>query len=400
MNKNNPETLPKILTLSSLYPNLAQPQHGIFVEHRLRKLLASRQIRARVLAPVPWFPFNSKRFGRYAQFSSIPHDEMRHGIEIVHPRFLTLPKIGMSVAPWLMARSIEHEITTILESGYHFDIIDAHYFYPDGVAAAILARKLHIPLVITARGTDINLIPKYKLARKAILWAANQAAAIIAVSRALKERMTELGVDESKISVLRNGVDLEFFRPINQMTARRNVGTWRGRWLLSVGELIERKGHHLIIEALSSLKETHLAIIGDGPMHAELRALAKRLGVANRVRFLGAVSQDKLRNYYNAADALVLASSREGMANVLLEAIACGLPVVATPVWGTPEVIASPDAGLLTSDRSSDSVLTGITKLFDNYPDRERTRNYAERFSWEETTNGLIKMFRSIRNNH
>jgi glycosyltransferase involved in cell wall biosynthesis len=273
-----------------------------------------------------------------------------------------------------MAKSIERSVRAVAEGEFPIDLIDAHYFYPDGVAAAILARKLKLPLVITARGTDINLIPKYAIPRKMIAWAADQAEAIIGVSRALKERMIELGIDKSKISALRNGVDLHVFQPINQDTARQKVGFLQGRWLVSVGHLIERKGHHLIIEALRQLPDVNLAIIGDGPMRNELRALAVRLGVDDRVRILGAVNQLELPNYYSAADALVLASSREGMANVLLEAIACGLPVVATPIWGTPEVIASADAGLLTEDRSSSSLASSIKELFSNYPDRAKTR--------------------------
>jgi len=397
MNESDPDSVPLILTLSSLYPNEQQPQHGIFVEQRLRQLLASGRTGARVLAPVPWFPLTSKCFGDYARYASIPLDEERHRIKIVHPRFLTLPKIGMHVAPWLMAKSIERKLQEILEGQIRYDLIDAHYFYPDGIAAAILAKKFKIPLVITARGTDINLIPKYKLPRKMILWAADQAAAIVAVSRALKERMIELGVEEDKITVLRNGVDLKIFKPIDQKTARLNLGAWRGRWLLSVGHLIERKGHHLIIEALCSLPDTNLAVVGDGPMYAELHTLAARLGVSDRVRILGAVNQSELPNYYSAADALVLASSREGMANVLLEAIACGLPVVATPIWGTPEVIAVPEAGVLTQGRSSRALVNGINDLFGHYPDRRNTRKYAEGFSWTNTTNGLIEIFRSVR---
>lgn len=397
MSKNSADFVARILTLSSLYPNVQQPQHGIFVEQRLRQLLSSGQIHAQVLAPVPWFPFTSERFGIYARYPLIPGEEERHGINISHPRFLTLPKIGMSIAPALMARSIAGSVRELTRSGLSIDLIDAHYFYPDGVASAILAKKLKIPLVITARGTDINLIPKYAIPRKMILWAADQAAAIVGVSQALKDRMVQLGVDENKITVLRNGVDLDFFRPIDQHTARQKVGSWQGRWLLSVGHLIERKGHYLIIEALCQLPDTNLAIIGEGPMRAELQSLAFRLGVENRVHFLGAVDQIELPDYYSAADALVLASSREGMANVLLEAIGCGLPVVATPIWGTPEVIATPAAGVLTEDRSANGLVNGINRLFSAYPDRHDTRRYAEGFSWDKTTDGLIELFRSVR---
>lgn len=386
----------RVLTFSSLYPNAQQPQHGIFVEQRLRHLVASNEVSTRVVAPVPWMPSTLERFGHYPDYSLVPNAEERHDIPVSHPRFIVLPKIGMTVAPWLMARSLRRPVSEIYDHEFKFDLIDAHYFYPDGVAAAMLARRFSVPLVITARGTDINLIPEYQLPRKMIMWAANQAAAIVAVSRALKDRMVELGIDENKVTVLRNGVDLALFAPVDQEIAREKVGGWTGKWLLSVGHLIERKGHHLTIEALASLPGLNLAIVGEGPLGADLRALAKSLGVADRVHFIGAVVQDDLRYYYSASDIFVLASSREGMANVLLESLACGLPVVATPIWGTPEVVAVAAAGTLTQDMSAGALSDGINALLQDYPDRRETRQYAERFSWDNTTQGQVEIFRQI----
>lgn len=388
--------LPRVLTFSSLYPNVEQPQHGIFVEQRLRHLVASKQLITRVVAPVPWYPPALERAGHYPGYSSIPKAEKRHDISIAHPRYVVLPKIGMTVAPWLMAASLRRPVGEIFEREFKFDLIDAHYFYPDGVAAAWLARRIGVPLVITARGTDINLIPEYYLPKKMILWAAKEATAIIAVSRALRDRMVELGIDKDKITVLRNGVDLSLFSPVEQNIAREKVGGWTGKWLLSVGHLIERKGHHLTIEAMVSLPDLNLAIAGDGPQLAELGKLAKTLGVADRVHFIGAVSQNDLRYYYSAADVFVLASSREGMANVLLESLACGLPVVATPIWGTPEVVALPAAGALTRDRSASALSDAVNALLQNYPDRSQTRRFAEEFSWDNTTQGQIEIFRRI----
>lgn len=353
---------------------------------------------AQVVAPVPWFPFKSSLFRNYAKYADIGTSEERFGIEIHHPRYLTIPKVGMSIAPWLMAQSCMPLMRKICSSGRPFNIIDAHYFYPDGVAATILGRKLNVPVVITARGTDINLIPKHVLPCSQILWAARHASAIITVSNALKNRLLDLGVDETKITVLRNGVDLDCFSPVNQTVARRTIGDWRGKWLLSIGHLIERKGHHLIIEALKYLPEIQLAIIGEGPLERQLEEVARTHGVTERVSFLGPVEQTELKHYYSAADALVLASSREGMANVLLESLACGLPTVATPFWGNPEVICQPEAGILTQSRSSAAIASAVEQLLANYPDRTATRKYAEQFSWDSTTNGQLRIFQSILN--
>ena len=386
----------KLLLFSSLYPNSAQPLHGLFVEQRLLKVLATGRAEARVVAPVPWFPLESPRFGEYATFARVPREEVRNGLDVAHPRFVRVPKMGMSSAPLLMALGALPTLRRIRESGYDFDVIDAHYYYPDGVAAALLGQWLGRPVTITARGTDISLIPEYRLPRAQIRWAAGRSSASIAVCEALKGEMRELGVDDSKVRVLRNGVDLQRFRPLDRIAARRELGLHDGKWLLSVGLLIERKGHDIAIRALPDLPGWSLLIAGSGPLQSKLRTLAKELGVEERVRFAGGVPQTELPTYYSAADALVLASSREGWANVLLESMACGTPVVASSVWGTPEVVASDAAGALMPERSPAGLVAALGQLMARYPDRAATRAYAERFDWTATTEGQLEIFERL----
>jgi len=384
----------KTLTFSTLFPNSVMPRHGIFVENRLRHLLATKEVETQVVAPVPWFPFTNERFGAYSGFARVPMHESRHGVEVEHPRYPLIPKIGMSGSPWLMAKAMRGLFAKMIERGPAFDLIDAHYFYPDGVAAVILGGWFQKPVVITARGTDVNLIPAHYLPRRWIKWAARRCAGIITVSEALRTRLTELGVEPEKIRTLRNGVDLTLFHCLDSRDALREAMGIKRRTLLSVGHLIERKGHHIIIDAMPDLADIELMIAGDGEWQSKLIQQAKSLGVADRVRFLGALTQPELVKYYNAADALVLASSREGMANVLLESLACGTPLVATPIWGTPEVIADRRAGVLMRERSAAAVADAVTKLFADYPARAEVRNYAENFDWAPTTAGQLSVFR------
>jgi glycosyltransferase involved in cell wall biosynthesis len=367
-------------------------RHGIFVETRLRHLVAAGDVQAQVVAPVPWFPFTNDRFGDYASYARVPREETRYGIRIRHPRYPLLPAVGMTIAPILMAKAA-YPLLRRLRGEY--DLIDAHYFYPDGVAAALLGKWLDVPVVITARGTDINLIPRHRLPRRMILWAARRAAHMITVCQALKDELVALGADAGKVTALRNGVDLTRFQPVDRKTARQSLGLSRTT-LLSVGHLIERKGHHLVIEAMTRLPECDLLIAGDGEMESSLRAQAARLGVAERVRFLGAIPQEELRSVYGAADLLVLASSREGWANVLLESMACGTPVVATRIWGTPEVVQAPEAGVLIPERIAAAIAGGVRDLMAHYPDRNATRRYAEGFDWEPTTRGQKEIFTRI----
>jgi glycosyltransferase involved in cell wall biosynthesis len=385
----------RLLTFSTLFPNAERQNHGIFVETRLRYLIASGKVESRVVAPVPWFPFRHPRYGQYASYAKVPKDETRYGIKVEHPRYFLPPKVGMNLAPFLMARAVKPTIQRIIDEGYDFDLIDAHYFYPDGVAAVLLGRYFKKPVVITSRGTDINLIPQFTVPRKLILWAAKQSRGLITVCNALKTEMVQLGVDANRITPLRNGVDLQRFQPVDREDVRKMLGMTQFI-LLSVGLLEARKGHDLIIQALPMLPDVTLLIAGSGPDRRKLEELAQQLGVAHRVTFLGPVPQTELRNYYGAADALVLASSREGWANVLLESMACGTPVVASNVWGTPEVVASADAGVLMRERTPEALAEAVGALRTNYPDHAATRRYAEKFSWDDTTQGQIDLFQKI----
>lgn len=385
----------KTLLFSTLYPNAIQPAHGIFVENRLRHLVASGDVQSVVVAPVPYFPSSSPAFGRWSRFARVPRRETRYGITIHHPRYPVIPKVGTSLAPALLALGSLASLRDIRRNGFDFDLIDAHYAYPDGVAAVWLGLLLSKPVIVTARGTDVNLIPQQSLPRKLIQHALRHASAMIAVSEALKRAVVDLGLPPDRISVLRNGVDLETFSPKDRKKIRRELGLDRPT-LISVGHLIERKGHDLIVGALRELPDHLLLIVGEGPKRASLQGLATSLGLDSRVRFLGAIPHDELAKYYSAADALVLASSREGWPNVLLEAMACGTPVVASNVWGNPEIVKSPDSGLLMTERTSEGIVKAVRTLFANLPQRTATRRYAEQFSWNETSRGQVAIFTRV----
>lgn len=371
----------RALVFSTLYPSASQPNHGVFVENRLRQTMAVGGLEATVVAPVPFFPIGSAAFGRYAAFARAPRREVRHGLEVLHPRYTVVPKVGMAWTPGSLFRTAMREVRRLQAAGRTFDVIDAHYVYPDGVAAARLGRALGLPVVITGRGTDLTLIPDDARARAEILRAAHEAAALVTVCEDLRQRLVALGAPEAKTIVLRNGVDLELFRPQDRLQSRAALGG-EGFTLLSVGGLIPRKGHDLVIEALTHLPDCRLLIAGGGPSRQELEAQARRLGVTDRVRFLGEIPHAELPQLYSAADVFVLASSREGWANVLLEAMACGVPAVATDVNGASEVIRAPAAGRLMPERTPGSLVETLGRLRAAMPAREDTRRYAEGFGW------------------
>ena len=386
----------RVLTFTSLYPNAAMPNFGIFVENRISRVAQTGEAEIRVVAPVPWFPSRRSIFGRYARWASVPRREVRHGLEVMHPRYPLLPKFGMLAHPLAMAVAAMPALRQLRRQGFDFDLIDAHYFYPDGVAALLLGRWLRRPVVITGRGTDLNLYPRrHPVIRRVISWAARHAAASIAVSAGLRDVLVELGAPPARLHVLRNGVDLELFRPMDREHVRRDLGITKVT-LASVGSLIERKGHHLVIEALTLLPDCQLLIAGDGPERGRLAALAASLGVDARVTFLGERPHEHLASIYSAADILVLASSREGWPNVLLEAMACGTPVVATAVEGVTEMLTTPLAGRLLEQRSAAALAAKVKDLLADRPDRAATRSHAETFSWEAITAGQLAIFRKV----
>jgi teichuronic acid biosynthesis glycosyltransferase TuaC len=390
-----------VLTFSTLYPNREMPYHGIFVENRLRSLVGSGEVASIVVAPVPWFPFEHRIFGRYATFAPVPREERRHGISVLHPRYALIPKVGMSSAPFLMYGSLRNFVAKVLRTRFRFDLIDAHYCYPDGVAAAMLGRRLGKPVVITARGTDVNLLPEYRVPRRLVRWAAAQAAGMVTVSEVLRGRLIELGVPGSRIQVLRNGVDLDLFAPRDRAAARRELGLEAaGPVLLSVGWLAPQKGFDLVIRAAAALPDTLLIIVGEAAEKAVLQRLARKLHVDGRVRFLGTMPQQRLATVYNAADVLVLASAREGLPNVVLEALACGTPVVATAVGGVPEIVRVRAAGRLVQERTPEVIAGAVRDLLADPPARAEVRAYAERFAWGPTTAGQLRLFRSILSEH
>ena len=380
----------RALLFSSLYPSAARPRHGAFVEARLAAMQRVGAISADVVAPVPWFPWTNERFGHYARHARTPREEIRLGNRVLHPRYWTLPGVGMYTQPVTMAAAAMPALRMLRRTGGEFDVIDAHYVYPDGVAAAMLARRTGTPLVITARGSDVNVLANLAWPRRQILWAARQAQRIVTVSAALAERLGALGVEAGKISVVRNGVDMERFVPVDPAEARAQLGLRDGPVVASVGNLVSGKGHEIVIDALAKLPGASLVIVGDGPERQALESRIVRLGLSRRAMLVPGRPQAELKWIYGAADAIVLASSREGLPNVLLEALACGTPAVASRVGGIPEVITDPVAGRLVDERTPQAFAREIGALLATLPSRDATRRFAERFHWDATARGHL----------
>ena len=385
----------RMLTFTSLYPSTARPRHGIFVETRLDHLLRHCAVDVRVVAPVRWFPFASPVFGGYAAFAATPREETRlQGVPVSYPRYLMIPKLGVARQPDRMARAALRELMRWRRSGWQPDLIDSHYLYPDGVAAALLADSLRVPFVMTARGSDVNVLARLPGPGRRIAEAARRAAAIITVSRPLRDALVALGVDASKIVVLRNGVDLDVFGLENQRESRVRLGLpVTGTIAACVGNLVPEKGQSLAIEALAHVPELRLVIVGDGPLRGDLSVLARRLGVGDRVIFVPAMPQHALRHLYASADVLLLTSTREGWPNVVLEAMACGTPVVGVDVGAMKDMLGGARIGRVLEHRDPVGLAAAITDVCRSPPTRAVVHAHAATFDWASVSHEQWRIF-------
>jgi teichuronic acid biosynthesis glycosyltransferase TuaC len=384
----------RVLTLSTLFPDAARPTFGVFVERQTLGLAALPDVAVEVVAPIGRPPGPLARRGPWAALRDLPAQEEWKGLTVHRPRFPVLPGVG-----WLNPLSIARTLLPLLRdirTRFPFDVIDAEFFFPDGPAAVRLGEVLGVPVSIKARGHDIH---HWGLAR----WTAGQvrhagraASGLLAVSAALKRDMAALGLPGERIRVHYTGVDLGRFRPATDRAAAKAALGVSGPLLVSVGALIPRKSHHLTIEALTRLPGATLMIAGQGPERAALEALAQRLGVADRVRLLGPQPHEALPALLAAADAGVLVSASEGLANAWVETLACGTPLVLSDVGGARELIDRPEAGRIVA-RDAEAVAEAVQALLAAPGDPQAIRATAERFTWEANAEALRAHLRGIR---
>jgi glycosyltransferase involved in cell wall biosynthesis len=275
-----------------------------------------------------------------------------------------------------------------LHRQFRFDCIDAHYVYPDGFAAVLLGKLLGLPVVVSARGSDINVFPSFSSIRPLIVWGLRKAVGIIAVSNSLKNAMVSLGLPTSNICVIPNGVDTNRFHQIPQTEARQALGLpENAKIVVSVASLTAGKNHPLLITAFAKMlgnrRGAKLLIIGDGPLQPALQELISKLRLQEEVTLVGARPNQELVLWYSAADVSCLVSSREGWPNVIMESIACGTPVVATRVGGVPEIIFSSELGLL-AEQESDSIATELSSALAKTWDRNALAVHARSRGWNE----------------
>lgn len=364
------------------------------MESSLRAAALTGEVDLTVINPIGLPPWPLSRRAPYREHDAAPAESALAGAPIHHPRFTTLPGLA-DANPAAIARAVR-KLVRRLHDEAPFDLIDAQFLFPDGPAVAILARELGLPFTLKARGADVHFWGARPSARRQIIAAASGAAGILAVSAALKGDLVALGVPAGKVRVHHTGIDHARFRPLPRAEARAALALPTGDPLfVATGALIARKGQGLAIEALALLTAGHLALAGTGPDEAALRALAARLGVEPRVHFLGRVDHDALPLLLSAADALVLPSASEGIANAWIEALACGAPLVIPDAGGAREVVTGPNAGRIVA-REAGAIAAAMAELSADPPSQTAVAAYAARFSWERNGGELVQFWREM----
>jgi teichuronic acid biosynthesis glycosyltransferase TuaC len=387
----------RILSLSCVYPNPGDPALGLFVCARLQRMAKLAQLK--VIAPIARFDY--AKFGKTRP--EIPLRTWNRGVEVLHPAWIYPPGGYALNASLLYLRLLP--LVRRIEREFRFQMIDAHFAFPDGIAACALAGSLDVPFTVTLRGNE-TMHARYALRRWLMGWALRKAAKVIVLSRKLEEFAVSLGVERQRIKIIPNGVDSEIFRPLDRAQTRDQYGLSQGgaKMILCAGTLIERKGHHRVVRAVAALRkagmDVRLLIAGgtgrEGRYEDEIRKEIAAADLQTQVLLLGEVAPQELARLMSAADVFCLASSREGWPNVIHEALACGTPVVATDVGAVPDLLPSADYGFVVPVGGDDALTEALHLALTKDWDRARISAWAHSRSWERVASDVISEFNDV----
>lgn len=379
----------RVLSIATLFPDAARPNFGLFVEKSLRALAAQPGIDLTIVAPVGLPPFPLSLHKRYRALRDLPRSESWNGLTVLRPRFTLIPRIGARFNPGQAARAILSAV-----HGQSFDVVDAQFFYPDGPAAMRIADALDLPFSVKARGADISHFGHDPATRSQVIETGAKAAGLLAVSAAMRGDMADIGIDAQKIAVHYTGIDTARFHPGDRASARAALAMDDAPAILTVGALIPRKGQALVIEALPLLPGLHYWLAGAGEEESRYRALARAIGVDHRVHFMGPVANANLPRLYRAADAFVMPSASEGLANAWVEAIACGTPIIISEAGGAAELVTSPVAGRIVA-RSPKAIADAVQAILASPPSpADVAASLGDRFDWDRNGRELAAHLR------
>ncbi len=387
-----------ILIITNLFPNPEEPNRGIFVAEMVRELKNSADIT--VLSPIPWFPKWGmlKRFKGWYRFSQIPYNYEINGQKVICPKYLAIPKLGFLHSFFMLV--LLYPKVKQLHKEKRFDLINAQWLFPDGVASCRIAKMLNIPIVLSAHGCDINLYMKMKFRKKQILKALNACDAVTVVSGQQKKSLAELGIPDSKINVIKNGFN-ENFKVQNKVTLREELGlNIKQQLIIFLGQLVEVKGFNYLISAVKQLEDAlrngyEVIVVGSGPLSNMYEKKVLELGLSEKIKFYGEKKHDEIQKWLGASDMLCLPSIREGCPTVVLEALACGKPVVASRVGEVPELV-SEKSGILFDPKDVNGLAESLSVAMNRKWDENEISGSVKHLSWKSVAGEYFNVFSNV----
>lgn len=372
------------LLVTNLFPNSVEKTRGMYNWQEAMAL--SKVFEVKVLAPVPYVPKFLRSNAKYF-YHAVPRREVLNSIEVCHPRYLVTPRILRSLYGQFMFWGIQECVKSISAAALP-DFVIAYYVFPDGYAGVRIARKLAVPVLVKALGSEINLFTKNPARRWMTTWTLKRADRVVAVSHALKTAMTELGIREEKIQVVANGVDTSLFRPNDKDFSRGALGLEKDPvCFLFVGQMREVKGVHILLRAFENLPDTlrssvRLIMIGSGELDGYIDSRLRGASLSAIARRVGTIPHREIPLWMNACDCLILPSLMEGCPNVVIEALACRRPVICSRVGGIPEIVAERENGWLVPAGNSNALTEAIVAFVNNGV--QNPMNWSKTRSWDE----------------
>ena len=381
----------KVLVVTNLFGYPWDPSRGVFNQQQFERL--ARKVELSLLVAVPW----TEAIRRPFAYWSARRDGRQRWPYVNYFIFWYLPGLaqGLHALFFFLSLALQRPVTVFVR---RWHVMVGSWGFPDAVAVAALGRLMSTPTLMKVHGTDVNDYLRVPGKRWQILTAARWSHAVMAASRGLREQLVSAGVDERHVKVIYNGVDAATFHQIHRQLARERLRLAAGeRLLLFVGNLKFAKGCVDLLEAFIQVAKDQpdlsLRYVGDGEARGHMADRIAEAGLGDRVQLMGKLEHTALPDWFAAASVVCLPSHNEGVPNVLLEAMACGVPVVATSVGGIPEVV--PDfAGLLVGPRDVRALAAALVLALRRQWDPTRISAHASGFTWESNVEQVLDLMR------
>lgn len=395
MNPASQDNKLRVLLITNLFPNPQDYLRGIFVFNMVKEL--RKKCNVKIISPLPWIPVFLKNTKKYQQIAAVSKEYTIDGIEIYSPKYLAIPKAGAfhTFSLFLSLLGIVNKLKTDI------DIINVHWVFPDGVAVSWLAKLFNKSCVLSARGCDINLYTQYLFRKPQIVSSLKKANKITAISTNQKDVIKELGIEDDKVTVIRNGVDSNSFNIKSKSKCRHTLSIdSNDKIIIFVGQIIEVKGFNYLIKAIKMLNEKGLnkykvKAIGEGHLRPNFEKIIKEFDLQESITFIGEKSREEIPLWFGACDLLCLPSIREGCPNVILEALASGRPVIASKVGGIPELVNDRN-GILFEKGNVEQLANALTRALEREWDSQIIQDTIKEYTWESIANQYLNVYKEI----